>query len=163
MYTNFDPKKSLTIIGTEGTKVAFKNQQVRLALCKNFTIKNCEILHMATKSWGMLVFGGRDSGAVNCTVSNCSFKGVGTQGIYINEKISGAVYNIENCTFDGEFSSADGAVTIQNNRGVKFTVNVTGCTFNMTNGSHEISHHYNDSAFTLNTDVDPSKIYCKEN
>ena len=150
MYTNFAEKESLTIIGTEGTKVKFANQQVRLQLAKNFTIKNCEILHMATKSWGMLVFGGRDSGAVNCTVSNCSFKGVGTQGIYINENISGAVYNIENCTFDGDFGSADGAVTIQNNHGVKFTVNVTGCTFNT--DSNEICYLYNDPAFTLNTD-----------
>ena len=163
MYTNFTAKESLTIIGTEGTKVAFKNQQVRLALCENFTIKNCEILHMATKSWGMLVFGTDPSPVGVYTVSNCTFKGVGTQGIFINEIRSGAVYNIVNCSFTGDFGASDGAVTIQNNRGVDFTVNVTGCTFNMTNGSHEISYHYNDSAFTLNTDVDPSKIYCKEN
>lgn len=163
MYTNFTAKKSLTIIGTEGTKVSFKNQQVRLALCENFTIKNCEILHMATKSWGMLVFGTDPSPVGVYTVSNCTFNGVGTQGIFINEIRSGAVYNIENCSFTGDFGASDGAVTIQNNHGVDFTVNVTGCTFNMTNGSHEISHHYNDSAFTLNTDVDPSKIYCKEN
>lgn len=163
MYTNFTAKKSLTIIGTEGTKVSFKNQQVRLALCENFTIKNCEILHMATKSWGMLVFGTDPTPVGVYTVSNCTFKGVGTQGIFINEIRSGAVYNIENCSFTGDFGASDGAVTIQNNHGVDFTVNVTGCTFNMTNGSHEISYHYNDSAFTLNTDVDPSKIYCKEN
>lgn len=163
MYTNFTAKKSLTIIGTEGTKVSFKNQQVRLALCENFTIKNCEILHMATKSWGMLVFGTDPSPVGVYTVSNCTFKGVGTQGIFINEIRSGAVYNIVNCSFTGDFGASDGAVTIQNNREVDFTVNVTGCTFNMTNGSHEISYHYNDSAFTLNTDVDTSKIYCKEN
>ena len=163
MYTNFTAKKSLTIIGTEGTKVSFKNQQVRLALCENFTIKNCEILHMATKSWGMLVFGTDPSPVGVYTVSNCTFNGVGTQGIFINEIRSGAVYNIVNCSFTGDFGASDGAVTIQNNHGVDFTVNVTGCTFNMTNGSHEISYHYNDSAFTLNTDVDPSRIYCKEN
>lgn len=163
MYTNFTAKESLTIIGTEGTKVAFKNQQVRLALCENFTIKNCEILHMATKTWGMLVFGTDPTPVGVYTVSNCTFKGVGTQGIFINEIRSGAVYNIENCSFTGDFGASDGAVTIQNNHGVDFTVNVTGCTFNMTNGSHEISYHYNNSAFTLNTDVDPSKIYCKEN
>lgn len=163
MYTNFTAKKSLTIIGTEGTKVSFKNQQVRLALCENFTIKNCEILHMATKTWGMLVFGTDPTPVGVYTVSNCTFNGVGTQGIFINETRPGAIYNIENCSFTGDFGASDGAVTIQNNRGVDFTVNVTGCTFNMTNGSHEISYHYNDSAFTLNTDVDPSKIYCKEN
>ena len=163
MYTNFTAKKSLTIIGTEGTQVAFSNSQVRLYLAENFTIQDCEILHMATKDWGMLVFSTGDSADGVYTVSNCTFNGFGTQGIYINEENSGAVYNIENCTFNGDFGSKDGAVTIQNNRGVAFTVNVTGCTFNMTNGSHEISHHYNDSAFTLNTDVDSSKIYCKEN
>lgn len=163
VYSNFDPKESLTIIGTEGTKVQFASVQVRLHQAKNFTIKNCEILHMAQKSWGMLVFSTGNSAEGVYTVSNCTFNGVGTQGIFINETVAGAVYNIENCTFDGEFGSTDGAVTIQNNHGVEFTVNVTGCTFNMQNGSHEISHHYNDSAFTLNTDVDSSKIYCKEN
>ena len=126
--------------------------------CKNFTIENCEILRMATKSWGHLVFGSGDSADGVYTVSNCTFNGVGTQGIFINENTSGAVYNIQNCTFEGDFGSSDAAVTIQNNRGVAFTVNVTGCTFNMLNGSHEISYHYNNSAFTLNTDVDSSKI-----
>ena len=111
----------------------------------------------------MLVFSTGNSAEGVYTVSNCTFNGVGTQGIFINETVSGAVYNIENCTFDGDFGSTDGAVTIQNNQGVDFTVNVTGCTFNMQNGSHEISHHYNDSSFTLNTDVDSSKIFCKEN
>lgn len=163
MYSNFTFKESLTFIGTKDTKVEFTNLQVRLELCKHFTIKNCEILKMKDKSWGMMVFSTGVSTDGVYTVSNCTFNSVGTQGIFINEKKNGAVYNIENCTFNGDFGSEDGAVTIQNNRGVAFTVNVTGCTFNMTNGSHEISHHYNDSAFTLNTDVDSSKIYCKEN
>ncbi len=163
MYSNFTFKESLTFIGTKDTKVEFTNKQVRLELCRHFTIKNCEILKMKDKGWGMMVFSTGVSADGVYTVSNCTFKGVGTQGIFINETRPGAIYNIENCTFNGDFGSADGAVTIQNNRGVAFTVNVTGCTFNMTNGSHEISHHYNDSAFTLNTDVDPSKIYCKEN
>lgn len=130
MYANFSPKESLTIIGTEGTKVAFKNGQVQLALAKNFTIKNCEILHMATKNWGMLVFGSGNSADGVYTVSNCTFNGVGTQGIYINETVSGAVYNIENCTFNGNFGS-EGAITIQGNKNAKFTVNVDAdCTFN---------------------------------
>lgn len=160
MYTNFEPKESLTIIGTEGTKVKFANAQVRLHLAKNFTIKNCEILHMATKTWGMLVFGGRDSGAVNCTVSNCSFKGVGTQGIYINENISGAVYNIENCTFDGDFGS-EGAITIQDNADVHFTVNVNGCAFNnIPSTSHEVCLIYGNDDFTLNSDVE-LEVYTK--
>ena len=163
MYSDFTFKESLTFIGTKDTKVEFTNKQVRLELCRHFTIKNCEILKMKDKGWGMMVFSTGVSTDGVYTVSNCTFNSVGTQGIFINEKKSGAVYNIENCTFNGDFGSEDGAVTIQNNRGVAFTVNVTGCTFNMTNGSHEISHHYNDSAFTLNTDVDSSKIYCKEN
>ena len=163
MYSDFTFKESLTFIGTKDTKVEFTNKQVRLELCRHFTIKNCEILKMKDKGWGMMVFSTGVSTDGVYTVSNCTFNSVGTQGIFINEKKSGAVYNIENCTFNGDFGSEDGAVTIQNNRGVAFTVNVTGCTFNMTNGSHEISYHYNDSAFTLNTDVDPSRIYCKEN
>lgn len=158
--TNIPFKESLTIIGTEGTQVEFAKQNVRLEVCKHFTIKNCEILKMKDKGWGMMVFSSGVSTDGVYTVSNCTFNGVGTQGIFINEKKSGAVYNIENCTFNGDFGSAEGAVTIQNNTGKKFTVNVTGCTFNIADTSHEISHHYNNSDFTLNTDVDPSKIYC---
>ena len=139
MYANFSPKESLTIIGTEGTKVAFKNSQVKLDLAKNFTIKNCEILHMATKSWGMLVFGSGNSADGVYTVSNCTFNGVGTQGIYINETVSGAVYNIENCTFNGNFGS-EGAITIQGNKDAKFTVNVDAdCAFN----NIPVTNHYN--------------------
>ena len=156
MYANFDPKKSLTIIGTEGTKVAFKNIQVKLNLAENFTIKDCEILHMATKTWGMLVFGSGNSAKGVYTVSNCTFNGVGTQGIYINETVSGAVYNIENCTFNGNFGG-EGAITIQGNKDVKHIVNVEGCTFNnIPSTSHKIclipstAGTYFD--FTLNTD-----------
>ena len=167
IYNGTVARKSLTIIGSEGTKfghTATTGGQLRLELFDKFTISNCEIIQRSGyKTWGHLVFGksGKENGVY--TIKNCTFNSNGNQGIYINETTSGAVYNIENCTFNGNFGSEDGAVTIQNNRGVKFTVNVTGCTFNMTNGSHEISHHYNDSAFTLNTDVDPSKIHCKEN
>ena len=160
MYSDFTFKESLTFIGTKDTKVEFTNKQVRLELCRHFTIKNCEILKMKDKGWGMMVFSTGVSTDGVYTVSNCTFNGVGTQGIFINEKKNGAVYNIENCTFNGDFSSAEGAVTIQNNTGKEFTVNVTGCTFNIADTSHEISHHYNNSDFTLNTDVDPSKIYC---
>jgi hypothetical protein len=105
---------------------------------------------MATKTWGMLVFGTDQTPVGVYTVSNCTFNGAGTQGIYINEGRPGAIYNIENCTFTGDFGSKDGAVTIENKRGVQFTVNVTGCTFNT--GSNEICYLYDDSAFTLNTD-----------
>lgn len=159
MYSDFT-KESLTIIGTEGTKVAFKNLQVRLELCRHFTIKNCEILHMATKSWGMLVFSTGDSSDGVYTVSNCTFNGVGTQGIYINEEVSGAVYNIENCTFDGDFGG-EGAITIQDNANVDFTVNVNGCAFNnIPSTSHEVCLIYGNNAFTLNSDVE-LEVYTK--
>ena len=151
-YTNFPAKESLTIVGTEGTKVKFKNQQVRMAQCKNFRIENCEILHMADKSWGMIVFGSGTSADGVYTISNCNFNGVGTQGIYINEDKSGAVYNIENCTFNGDFGG-EGAITIQDNANVKFTVNVTGCAFNnIPATSHDIYLIYNNGDLTLNTD-----------
>lgn len=154
MYTNFPAKESLTIVGTEGTKVAFKNEQVQLERCKNFTIKNCEVLHMATKKWGMLVFGSRKSSNGVVTLSNCTFNGVGTQGIYINEDMNGAVYNIENCTFNGNFGS-EGAITIQDNKNVEFTVNVNGCAFNnIPSTSHEVCLIYGNDDFTLNSDVE---------
>ena len=164
MYSNFTFKSSLTFVGAEGTKVEFLKGNVRLELCKNFTIKNCEILRMPEKNWGMMVFSTGVSADGVYTISNCTFNGVGTQGIYINETVSGAVYNIENCTFNGNFGS-EGAITIQGNKDAKFTVNVDAdCTFNnipVTNhdnpdGSHKIclvpssAGPYFD--FTLNTD-----------
>ena len=160
MYTNFPDKEYLTIVGTEGTKVAFKNEQVQLERCKNFTIKNCEVLHMATKKWGMLVFGSRKSSNGVVTLSNCTFNGVGTQGIYINEEMNGAVYNIENCTFNGNFGS-EGAITIQDNANVDFTVNVNGCAFNnIPSTSHEVCLIYGNNVFTLNSDVE-LEVYTK--
>ena len=153
VYTNFPVKESLTIIGTEGTKVKFANQQVRMPQCKNFTIENCEILRMATKSWGHLVFGSGDSADGVYTVSNCTFNGVGTQGIYINENTSGATYNIINCMFNGDFGG-EGAVVIQNNENVNFTLNVTGCTFNdIPATSHEVCLLNKYTDHTLNTDA----------
>ena len=124
MYSDFTFKESLTFIGTKDTKVEFTNKQVRLELCRHFTIKNCEILKMKDKGWGMMVFSSGVSTDGVYTVSNCTFNGVGTQGIFINEKKSGAVYNIENCTFNGDFGSAEGAVTIQNNTGNKYSPTV---------------------------------------
>ena len=155
VYTNFTVKESLTIIGTEGTQVKFANQQVRMPQCKNFTIENCEILRMATKNWGHLVFGSGDSADGVYTVSNCTFNGVGTQGIYINEETSGATYNITNCTFKGDFGG-EGAVVIQNNENVNFTVNVTGCTFNdIPATSHEVCllNKYTDHILNTNANV----------
>ena len=156
LYTNLPARESLTIIGTEGTKVAFKNQQVRMALFKNFTIENCEILHMADKKWGMLVFGGGDKADGVYTVKNCTFNGVETQGIYINESTSGATYNVLNCTFNGKFGN-EGAVTIQNNNNVQFTVNVKECTFN--DVDHKIYMIYDYKNWTLNTDVTDGIIW----
>jgi hypothetical protein len=154
IYNGTAARKSLTIIGSEGTKfghTATNGGQLRLQLFERFTISNCEIIQRSGfKTWGHLVFGasGKENGVY--TIKNCTFNSNGNQGIYINENTSGAVYNIENCTFNGNFCSADGAVTIQNNRGAAFTVNVNGCTFNT--DSKEICYLYDDPAFTLNTD-----------
>lgn len=150
LYTNAVPRESLTIIGTEGTQVAFGNQQVRMALFRNFTIENCEILHMATKSWGMLVFGGGDKANGVYTVKNCTFNGVGTQGIYINENVSGATYNVLGCTFNGNFTCNDGAITIQNNAGVNSRVNVEDCKFENDFSGNKIFVLYNNNDMTLN-------------
>ena len=60
---------------------------------------------------------------------------------------------------NGDFGT-EGAVTIQNNVDVNFTVNVTGCTFNdIPNTSHEIFVIYPFKNWTLNTDVDNNKIH----
>lgn len=129
LYASEHSKESLTILGSEGTKVKFAKSQVRMDIYDQFTIHNCEILHMAEKSWGMLVFSNGKANGVY-TVSNCTFNGKNTQGIYINEVNSTATYNIENCTFNGDFGGHDGAITIQTNKDVEFTVNVMGCEFN---------------------------------
>ena len=140
----------MTIIGAEGTQVEFGNQQVRMALFRNFTIENCEILHMANKSWGMLVFSTGDKANGVYTVKNCTFNGVGTQGIYINEDVSGATYNVLGCTFNGNFTCNDGAITIQNNAGVNTTVNVEDCKFENGFSGNKIYVLYNNNDMTLN-------------
>jgi hypothetical protein len=129
--------KSLSIIGTDGSKVKFAGGNVSLTYLNQFTIQNCEVLKMPDKSWGMMVFNtGRANGIY--TVDNCTFNGIGTQGIYINETHSSAVYNITNCTFNGDFG-IEGAITIQGNTGVNQTVNIKGCTFNnIPSTSHKI-------------------------
>lgn len=145
-------RETLTITGSEGTKVAFKNLQVRASQFRNLTIDNCEILRMPDKAWGHLVFGSGNKADGVYTVSNCTFNGVGSQGIFINETVSGATYNILNCTFNGDFGG-EGAVTIQNNDNVNHTVNVTGCTFNnIPDTSHEIYIHYAYDGWKLNAE-----------
>ena len=103
------------------------------------------------------------------TISNCTFDGVGTQGIYINESTSGATYNVLNCTFNGDFGG-EGAVTIQNNtnedktKDVEHKVIVKGCKFNNI-PSTKISYHYElvgqnkDCNVFLNTDH-PEYVVC---
>ena len=161
LYVNISSLESLTIIGTTGTKVKFKNGQVRMPLFKNFKIENCEILRMPDKTWGHLVYGSGNKADGVYTISNCTFNGVGSQGIYINEDVSGATYNILNCTFNGGFGG-EGAVVIQNNANVKHIVNITGCTFNnIPSTSCKVSYHYNkdeNKVFTLNTDLKESDI-----
>ena len=164
LYTKYPARESLTIIGEEGTKVAFASAQVRMENFKYFTIENCEILHMADKSWGHLVFGGGNKADGVYTVKNCTFNGVGTQGIYINEDTSGATYNVLNCTFDGDFG-IEGAVTIQANNS-NFTVNVFDCTFsNIPETSHSIcvvpSTTGTHRDWALNTNVRENDIFWK--
>lgn len=144
LYNNDIPaRKSLTIIGSEGTQFAYTGSndagQLALAGFENFTIRNCEILKRENvKDWGMVVFGSSNNPDGVYTIENCTFNGVGTQGIYINEQVSGATYNILNCTFDGDFGT-EGAITIQTNKDVDHIVNVKGCTFNnIPDASHRI-------------------------
>ena len=148
--------RTLTIIGTEGTAVQFENLggQNSLPLNKldSLTIRDCKIGKMLTKNWGMLVFGSSYNENGVYTIENCTFDGVGTQGIYINEYKSGATYNIINCTFNGDFGN-EGAVTIQNNTDVNHTVNVKGCTFNNVDAGHQIYIVGNYNGWTLNTDA----------
>ena len=156
---------SLTIAGNGSTKIAFNNLQVMTSLLDELVIENCEVLHMATKNWGMIVFGASGKANGVYTVRNCTFNGVSTQGIYINETASGATYNIEDCTFDGDFGT-EGAITIQNNANVNHTVNIKGCTFsNIPNTSHKVFIIYDYEGWTLktenNTGLDESDIYWK--
>ncbi len=162
---NLNEKRTLTINGTDGTKIEFKNLQVRASQFDELVINNCEILRMPNKSWGHLVFGSSDNAAGVYTISNCTFNGVGSQGIYINETVSGVTYNILNCTFNGDFGG-EGAITIQANQDVNHIVNVKGCTFNnIPDTSHRIflaswdgqgSFYY---GWTLNTDLKAKTIY----
>ncbi len=162
---NLNEKRTLTINGTEGSKIEFKNLQVRASQFDELVINNCEILRMPDKSWGHLVFGSSDNAAGVYTISNCTFNGVGSQGIYINETVSGVTYNILNCTFNGNFGN-EGAITIQTNQNVDHIVNVKGCTFNnIPDTSHRIflaswdgqgSFYY---GWTLNTDLKATTIY----
>ena len=151
-FYSINTRDELNIKGSDGTKVAFNNLQVRASQFNTMTIENCEIMRMPNKSWGHLVFGASNNANGVYTISNCTFNGVGTQGIYINENVSGATYNINNCTFNGDFGG-EGAVTIQNNDGVNHTVNVTGCTFNdIPATSHEIYVLYAFDDWTLNAE-----------
>ncbi len=134
------------------TKLAFSNLQVRASQFKNLTISNCTIERMPNKSWGHLVFGSSTTPGGVYTISNCTFNGVGSQGIYINQTVA-ATFNIENCTFNGDFGG-EGAITIQDNDVAGLTVNVTGCSFNnIPETSHEIAVLFTStSAWTLNAE-----------
>lgn len=144
--------RDLTIIGQGAdTKLSFSNLQVRLALFDSLTISNCTIERMPNKKWGHLVFGSSEKDGGVYTLSNCIFDGVGTQGIYINQQVA-ATFNIENCTFNGDFGG-EGAITVQNNDGAAITVNVTDCNFNnIPTTSHEIYVFYAYNGWMLNAD-----------
>ena len=167
IYNGTPGRKSLTIIGTEGTKFGHKattGGQLRLDLFESFTIRNCEIIQRSgVKTWGHIVFGSGTKANGVYTIENCKFNGVGTQGIYINENTTGATYNILNCTFDGDFGT-EGAITIQTNKNVNHTVNVKGCTFNnIPDTSHRIFLAKSTAGFfydfTLNTDLKAYSAY----
>ena len=144
-------RDTLNIVGQGAeTEIAFNNLQVRASQFKNLTISNCTIERMPNKSWGHLVFGSSTQAGGVYTISNCVFNGVGSQGIYINQNVE-ATFNIENCTFNGDFGG-EGAITIQNNDGVNVTVNVTGCSFNVPTTSHEVYVLYAYNGWTLNAD-----------
>ncbi len=164
IYNGTPGRKSLTIIGSEGTKfghTATTGGQLRLDLFDSFTIRNCEIIQRSgVKTWGHIVFGSGNKATGVYTIENCKFNGVGTQGIYINENTTGATYNILNCTFDGDFGT-EGAITIQTNKNVNHIVNVKGCTFNnIPDTSHRIFLAKSTAGlfydFTLNTDLQVS-------
>ena len=157
--------KNLTIVGTGDTELNLQfsggQNPLNLSSFDKFTIRDCKIGKMATKNWGHLVFGSSENANGVYTISNCTFEGVGTQGIYINEEVSGATYNIENCTFNGDFSG-EGAITIQNNDNVNMKVNVKNCTFNeIPSTSHKIFIHYAYDGWTLNTDLNSEDIFWK--
>ena len=165
---NVSTRETLKIVGTEGTKVAFKRLQAGIGQIKQFSISNCEILRMPDKNWGMLVFSSSDKSDGVYTIENCTFNGQASQGIYINEKASGTTYNILNCTFNGDFGT-EGAVTIQAgdsetvSRNAAFTVNVTGCTFNnIPATSHKIAVLFKDTAWTLNTDIPTGDVWWRD-
>lgn len=150
--TSIPHMDSLTINGCGAdTKVKFGNLQARLALVDNLTINNCTIERMPDKAWGHLVFGSSNTAGGVYTISNCIFNGVGSQGIYINQDVE-ATFNIENCTFNGDFGT-EGAITVQNNADVAITVNVTECEFNkIPETSHEIYVLYAYDGWKLNAE-----------
>lgn len=167
IYNGTPARKSLTIIGSEGTKfghTATTGGQLRLELFDSFTIRNCEIIQRSGyKTWGHIVFGSSKNPNGVYTLENCTFNGVSTQGIYINETASGATYNILNCTFNRDFGS-EGAITIQTNKDVNHIVNVKGCTFNsIPDNSHRIFLAKTADGFyygwTLNTDMKAYTAY----
>lgn len=145
-------RDSLTIIGNgAGTKLRFAGNNLQASKFNKLTISNCTIDRMYTKSWGHMVFASSTTAGGIYTISDCIFNGVGTQGIYINQNVA-ATFNIENCTFNGDFGS-EGAVTIQNNNGIDFTLNMTDCTFkNIPESSREIFVKYTYGGWKLNVD-----------
>ncbi len=159
-------RKSLTIVGAGADKTQFAYTgshyagQFSLTGFDSITIRDCEVLKRENvKDWGMVVFGSSNNANGVYSFENCTFNGVGTQGIFINEEVSGATYNILNCTFNGDFGG-EGVISIQNNDGVNHTVNVKGCTFNNVT-SNKICVHYPYDGWTLNTDLPASDIHHK--
>ena len=152
---NITDKETLTIKGNGETKIAFNNLQVRASQFKELKIQDCVIERMPNKNWGHVVFGSSDDAKGVYTIENCTFNGVGTTGIYINENVSGVTYNILNCTFDGDFGG-EGAITVQCNENVNHNVNIKGCTFsNIPTSSNKVFVIYQNTDTTVwNLDTD---------
>lgn len=167
----------LTIMGSKASKLTMNHLQDDYVGCSHLTIKGCTILRRSGHWWGFLNLGGKGK---NYTISNCYFTGYDQwddrwedgepnptdidpsregycQGIYINTQ-EGCVYNIEYCTFDGNFGG-EGAITIQNNE-VKCGVNIRGCEF-INRGdqtARNIYVHYNKPGMELTYDIDEAQV-----
>jgi len=144
--------RSLTIVGAGAdTTIQFDNNNVDLSRFDKLTISNCNIGRMYKPSrWGHVTYSSSSSAGGVYTISDCIFNGVNTQGIYINQKYP-ATFNVVNCIFDGENGNfGEGVITIQNNEGIEFTLNVIGCEFKNITGSPEITVKYAYDGWTLN-------------
>ena len=156
-------RESLTIMGSRKSKLRMGHLQDSYIDCNHLIIDGCTILRRYDLTWSFLNLSGDGH---NYTISNCYFEGSNVwkdqvveycQGIYINTAAN-CVYNIKNCTFDGDFDD-EGAITIQNNE-VECVVNIEGCEF-INRGdqtARNIYVHYNNPGMKLTYDIDEAQV-----